>query len=73
MGPCELMDNCSFVAYMADTFPRTCDHLKVLYCDGNQEKCIRWRAYQKYGMDDIPLGIFPCDSDEGEDYLRSRP
>lgn len=60
---CENMDNCRFFTDIMVNMPRSSDYIKDRYCLGREESCARYCVYKEIGKEQVPVRLFPFDTD----------
>jgi hypothetical protein len=64
MPRCDLLDSCYFCKHELYGMPCTYKHMLHKYCLGDYARCARYAYAKAYGKNNVPLEMFPNDTDE---------
>ncbi len=66
MADCEFLARCPFFNDRLPNMPATADYLKSYYCQREYEACARYKVAKVLSSAQVPIDLFPSDTDRVE-------
>ena len=74
MSTCDRYEDCPFFnGRLANYAPAIIESVKREFCNGDHDRCARYRVFQELGKGHAPIDMTPVDQDQADEILhRSR-